>query len=74
LNEVLIAGLARGMRRIELDSFIFPLGLILFAAVTGIRIWARSNVSANRDAIPTRALQPGADDDANGERNVAQIF
>ncbi len=30
---------------IELDRFIFPTGIALFAVVIGIRIWARSNVS-----------------------------
>ena len=30
---------------IELDHFIFPTGIALFAVVIGIRIWARSNVS-----------------------------
>lgn len=31
---------------VELDRFIFPLGLALFAAVLGIRIWARSKAPA----------------------------
>jgi high-affinity nickel-transport protein len=57
---------------IELDSFIFPLGLFLFAAVIGIRIWARGAVSANRDFVPPREPHSGAGDD--GGRNVAQIF
>jgi nickel/cobalt transporter (NiCoT) family protein len=35
---------------IELDRFILPLGLIMFAAVIGIRIWARSNFVTLTDA------------------------
>lgn len=35
---------------IELDRFILPLGVGLFAVVIGIRIWARSNVSTMIDA------------------------
>ena len=31
---------------LELDRIIFPLGIALFVTVIGIRIWARSNVSA----------------------------
>ncbi len=48
------------LARIELDRFIFPLGIALFAVVIGIRIWARSNNSATINAshqIAVKALE-----------------
>ena len=59
---------------VELDAFIFPLGLILFAAVVSIRIWARSNVSANRAPNLPPESQTGEDTNDKGVRNVAQVF
>ena len=60
---------------IEIDRFVLPLGVALFAVVIGIRIWARSNVSANQNAKPPLAQETSAGGDNNGEtKNVAQVF
>ena len=57
---------------IELDRFIFPLGIALFITVIGIRIWARSSCSA-MPSVKTIAPQeyPSGDKAAS---KAAEVF